>query len=143
MKISNVSVCDIDEIVKYEQLYFDSSLGYDYINNDLNNPYARYIKALEDDKLVGYISINVDTFGEVLNFFVIEGYRNKGIGQMLFDAALTHFRDNKCKSVSLEVKETNMGAIKFYEKNGFKKNHIRYNYYKDHSNAILMIKEME
>ena len=42
-------------------------------------------------------------------------------------------------SISLEVDETNIKAIKLYEKYGFKNKAIRNNYY-GKNNAILMVR---
>ena len=43
--------------------------------------------------------------------------------------------------ISLEVRETNLGARRFYERQGFKSVAIRKNYYSNGDNAILMVKE--
>lgn len=142
MEIKALDLTYIDDIVKYENLYFGSSLGRDYIINDINNnPYSRYLMALDNDKLIGYIGINVDRFGEILNFFVVEEERGKNIGKSLLKEAINQAKLALSESISLEVKETNKAAISLYESFGFYVSHKRKGYYNG-IDALLMIKEL-
>ena len=142
MEIKKLDLSYIDEIINYEKLYFDTTLGADYIINDItNNEYARYFIMLDNDKLVGYIGINVDLYGEILNFFIVDNYRGQGHGIALLNNALLEAKQSGSISISLEVKETNTPAISLYEKLGFKISHKRKGYYNG-IDAIVMIKEM-
>lgn len=142
MKIRPMHPGDIKEIVAYEEEYFDSSLGEEYLRNGLEIPYQNYFVMEEDTKLVGYISTDINEYGEILNFFITFDKRGKGYGYKLLEYALDNFKNKGTKSVSLEVKATNENAIRLYEFFGFKKNHIRKGYYNG-IDAIVMIKEME
>lgn len=142
MEIKKLDLSYIDEIINYEKLYFDTTLGAQYIINDINNnEYARYFIMLDNDKLVGYIGINVDLYGEILNFFIVDNYRGQGHGIALLNCALKEAKQSGSISISLEVKETNTPAISLYEKLGFKISHKRKGYYNG-IDAIVMIKEM-
>jgi ribosomal-protein-alanine N-acetyltransferase len=51
-------------------------------------------------------------------------------------------QNKKIKNLTLEVRETNVPAIKLYEKNGFKEAGIRKDYYeKPKENAVIMWKQ--
>ena len=53
-----------------------------------------------------------------------------------------YVQNKKIKNLTLEVRETNVPAIKLYEKNGFKEAGIRKDYYeKPKENAVIMWKQ--
>ena len=135
-----MGLSDIDEIVKFEEMYFGQTLGLNHFKIELNNPYAYFIVCKENDKTLGYISSTLEEMGEILNFFVVEEYRKKGIGKFILDNVILEAKKRNVKSLYLEVSEKNIGAISLYKKCGFNIVRIRKNYYKD-SNAYVMIKE--
>ena len=51
------------------------------------------------------------------DFIVEEGYRNLGIGQLLFDETLLQAKAKGCKLLRWEVLDWNEGALRFYKKN--------------------------
>lgn len=125
-------------IAKLEQETFSDPLSEEFITNDLkNNPFANYFVAELDGKVIGYIGSWITDNTEILNFCVDINYRNNGIGNELFDAV----NNIHIGMISLEVRETNLGARRFYERQGFKSVAIRKNYYSNGDNAILMVKE--
>jgi len=141
MQINKMEISDIDEIIKYEEQYLGTTLGKDYFLQTIKDEYSYFLVAKENDKIVGYISSTLDTYAEILNFFVVSEFRGKGIGNKLLNCVIQKAQDSKCKSIYLEVNEINENAIALYLKNGFIKDHIRKNYYKDHD-AYAMIKEL-
>ena len=72
------------------------------------------------------ISIENITEYEILLIYVNKEKRNLGHASKL----LINVSSKKLEKIYLEVAENNLGAIKLYEKNGFKKIGIRKNYYK-------------
>ena len=124
-------------IAKLEQETFSDPLSEEFITNDLkNNPFANYFVAEVDNQIVGYIGSWMTDNTEILNFCVSEKYRNKGIGSKLFMI----LEDRHIGVISLEVRESNIGAIRFYEREGFRKVAMRKNYYSNGDDAILMVK---
>lgn len=96
-----------------------------------------------DKSIIGIISYSIIyERGEINYLITLSEYRNQGIGGKLIEYAIQDIKNNKCKSISLEVKEENIEAIKLYLKYGFKIKANRENYYGD-STAHLMIKEIE
>lgn len=75
--------------------------------------------------------------GEVLNLAVSETHRRKGEGSALLAAALEEFRLRGVKSFYLEVRESNTGAIAFYERHGFAKTGLRRGYYQEPDEAAV------
>ena len=76
-----------------------------------------------DDKVAGmalYYMTYSTWKGRMLyleDFVVFQEYRQKGIGQLLFDAVLQEGRDRGCRLVKWQVLDWNTPAVKFYEKN--------------------------
>lgn len=55
------------------------------------------------------------------DIFVLEEYREKGIGQKMFDFCVKESKARKCGRMDLCVLNWNIPAIKFYEKNGLER----------------------
>ena len=73
-----------------------------------------------------------------IEYIVVDSdYRRKGIATKL----LKEIEKNDIKNITLEVRESNLTAINFYKKNGFKIEAIRKNYY-GNENGYLMLKEL-
>jgi [ribosomal protein S18]-alanine N-acetyltransferase len=74
---------------------------------------------------------------EVLNLAVATNHRRKGQGTALLEAALDEFGLRGAKTVYLEVRESNTGAVAFYEKHGFAKTGRRKDYYRSPDEAAV------
>ena len=126
----------IEEITKEEaetllKKYFFEEFG----NGSIDSPFNKTVvyKLYEIMWFINYDLI-YDRI-EINYIYVIEQFRNKGIA-----GELVKYIDKNIKNITLEVKESNIQAINFYLKMGFKKVSLRENYYKN-ENGILMIKE--
>lgn len=56
---------------------------------------------------------------ELTTFFVAPWARGKGLGQLLLDTLERHARERSLCVVSLNVRETQAGAIELFKKNGY------------------------
>ena len=91
-------------------------------------------------KIVGYAFITIIKFEIHLNRIAIDpNYQQKGFGLKLLKKILEE--NSKNKSVFLELKYSNISALKLYRKVGFKKYNIRKNYYSNNNDALLMCLE--
>ena len=129
MIIKNIDINLLSDIFKE---YKDK---YNPIINEFTKIYAYKI----DNKIVSFLIFNImyDKC-EIIDIFVSNSYRRKYIAQSLINEIS---KDYTIDNITLEVSEKNLGAIKLYEKVGFKKVAIRKNYYKD-SDGLLMLKEI-
>lgn len=104
--------------------------------------YTKYSGYVDNDLIVGFLSFDfIYDRAEINYIFVEKDYRQQGIATKLLNYMLD-ICDNECKNITLEVKESNKSAIKFYLKNGFIEVARREKYYQD-EDGILMIKEMK
>ncbi|HEY9221143.1 MAG TPA: GNAT family N-acetyltransferase [Lutibacter sp.] len=109
--------------------YASEAYTFEQIASEVNNPNSQFYLATLNNQTVGYLKIN---FGdaqtelqdpqalELERIYVLNEFQGKKIGQQLFEKTLEMANQAKVKYVWLGVWEENTGAIKFYEKNGFK-----------------------
>ena len=112
----------------------DNFLSYDYLKKEFeNNPFAKFLVLLEENKLIGYLYYS-DIYDriEINQFEVKEEYRTKGNGDLLLKELIKSNKD-----ITLEVRESNVPAISLYKKNKFKEVSKRKNYYNG-EDGILM-----
>ena len=103
-----------------------------------NNPFTKCI-AYFDDTLSGYIEYNAiyDTI-DIVNVFVNEEKRNKGIGTKLLNYLIEHNKDKK--NITLEVNCENSIALKLYKKFGFEIVATRQGYYQGTDGYLMELK---
>ncbi len=80
---------------------------------------------------------------EVLNLVVLEECRRQGEGRALVEELLRRFAESGVSRVFLEVRESNRGAIGFYEGMGFRQSGRREDYYREPAEAALVYEKNE
>ena len=90
----------------------------------VNGPDSKIFKAVVNNKIVGFISCGLlktpsNTYEGVIDIFLQEEYRGKGIGQQLVKQAEAWFKKAGCKVIGLDVYPQNTRAKNFYSKCGF------------------------
>ena len=97
-----------------------------------------FVAVDDQDSVVGYIGcVYAADQADVMNVCVKDEYRRKGIAKTLFDLAAERLKDLNVKTLFLEVRRSNFGAISLYEKLGFLKVGERKNYYQNTEDAII------
>ncbi len=107
---------------------FDELIAFDVKKS--NNSFVNYI-AYQKDQILGYIEYN-DLYEsiDIVNIFVLEEYRNVGIGYKLLKELINIAKKGNKENITLEVSSLNDVAINLYKKVGFKQVAIRKGYYK-------------
>lgn len=122
----------------------------------MNFPKA-FLVAKVDGKIVGYIMCRVETAfkfdtlipkvyksGHIISIAVLKEYRRMGIGESLMKKAMESLKNHyNCSEVYLEVRVSNMPAIKLYEKLNFKIDRIIRGYYRDGEDAYVMSRSLD
>ncbi|MGI8787294.1 MAG: GNAT family N-acetyltransferase [Pyrinomonadaceae bacterium] len=76
---------------------------------------------------------------DILNIGVIRRYRKKGVGGLLLEQSKRVASREKASDVWLEVRESNLDAVEFYQKRGFEKIQKRNKFYSNPTeNAVVM-----
>jgi len=135
---------DIPSIVKIEKKVFKESLGEKFLYQEIQeNPLSMYYVYELNKEIIGYIGFRLDLeFAEMMNFCIAPFHQNEGYGSELLNHALNKVIEHGAKTISLEVRESNVKAQHVYKKLGFKESHKRKAYYKK-EDAIVLIKEVQ
>ena len=113
---------------------FGLSLSSFYYHIKRNNLFV-FIKG---NKIVGYILwLERKKYFRLYSLCVNSNYRGLGIAQQLLEFSFACLAK---EYYSLEVKATNLEAIRLYEKNGFTIQKILVNFYPNNVDGYLMIK---
>ena len=119
-----------------------SSFKYELCNRD-----AILRVAVFDNEIAGYVCVrSILDMTHVLDLAVMPGYRRMGIGSMLIGNALQELRRSNTGAslITLEVRESNIAAVKLYEGFGFKETGRRRGYYqKPREDAVIMELDMK
>ena len=96
------------------------------------------------DGVMGFVLglVTIEDEGRIFSLAVKEKYRRLGIGRSLLEKIMSVLEEKGVKRIRLEVKEDNIIAQTLYERMGFVKKMIIPAYYKDGSDAILMMKRL-
>ena len=134
-----MTINDLDKIANILNSEFDDFWNYNVFKSELENKNSKYIVAKINDKIVGFagIWIAIDE-AHITNIVTKKINRNTGIGKILLKNLINLCISLNLNSITLEVKESNIPAIKLYEKFEFKNLGIRKNYYNNTENAIIM-----
>jgi [ribosomal protein S18]-alanine N-acetyltransferase len=89
------------------------------------------------------VALVVSGEAEILNLAVDPIYRRAGFADALLSQACAELQKLKAESIFLEVRESNLAAIRLYEKHRFLKAGERIQYYREpNEGAVLMIRKL-
>lgn len=145
MSIRLMEATDVPIVAAIEEQLFSSTWAKeDFYHELFNNPFARYY-VLEDDQLIkGYIGLwLMGDQCQITTIGVSCDEQGHGYGSQLIEKAIQKSLELHYKNVNLEVRVSNRKAIALYQKYEFKNVAVRKNYYENHEDAYLMIKELE
>ena len=95
-------------------------------NELIHNPFAKVLVLEEKNEIVGYLYYSdIYDRAEINQIEINLIHRNCGKGKKLME----YFTKTVDKSITLEVREDNIPAIKLYEQFNFEKKAIRKGYY--------------
>ena len=108
--------------------YIEEAYSYEKLSAELNNSDSFFYFAMLDEKVIGYLKINMggsqtelkdNDALEIERIYVLKSFQGKKVGQMLFDKAIQIGKEQNAAFVWLGVWEENKRALQFYTKNGF------------------------
>ena len=139
--IRKMSQNDLDAVNAIEmQAFQDPWTKQDFINELESNPYSCiYVKEINGE-VVAYVDLWIAyENAEIANIAVKKEFLHQGIASELMQYCLQKIQQSKCENFTLEVRVSNMNAIKLYEKFGFQTVSKRKKYYADGEDAYLMV----
>ena len=135
---------DLDDIYELDVQTFampwsKEALSYDILENDS----AFVIVAEYEGEFAGYADIWTVLDEADLNSIAVRvDFRRKGIGDAIMLAMIEMLSTSGVATINLEVRVSNMPAIKLYKKYGFNECGVRPGYYLDNGeDALIMTRE--
>jgi ribosomal-protein-alanine N-acetyltransferase len=103
-----------------------------------------FLVAMADGHPVGFLAavIPSDGIARILMLAVTAAYRSRGIGTLLMDHFLKACGMRGLRRIELEVRISNMRAIKFYERYGFGISHTLPKFYTDGEDGYKMYRNL-
>lgn len=138
---------DLDELMKIQQLVYNGKSPWSK-SAFLSELYAYtlhfYIAIWFEKRMIGFLGMRVATTdGHITNIAVLPEFQNRGIGHLLLQEAQKFAMENKCQTMSLEVRLSNEKAQRLYEKLGFKTRQTLKAYYNEGAeDALDMVKRL-
>ena len=136
-------VTDVDEVLALEQSVYPHPWSRGNFLDSLASGYHSWVLHDENGALAGYFLLMaaVDE-AHLLNVAVAASRQREGLGRYLLDKAAACARGLGLESVLLEVRPSNLRALKVYEKYGYTEIGRRKAYYPAHNgqreDAIVM-----
>lgn len=139
IEISTMMFNDLEQIKKNLQTDFDDFWNFEIFKEELANNNSMYLVLRYENEIVSFggIKIILDE-ADIMNIVTKKDKRNQGFAKFLLNELITIAEEQNCKTITLEVDENNLPAIKLYKDFEFKEVGKRKNYYKNGNTAILM-----
>ena len=140
LTFSNIKESDANELSMLDAECFSIPWSEQSFLNDAKNPIAEYVIARIGEKIVGYAGFwKVLDEAQITNVAVLKKFRRQKIAHKILSELIKLAKQKSIKTLTLEVRESNLAAIKLYSGLNFKKVGTRKNYYKNPTeNAVLM-----
>jgi ribosomal-protein-alanine N-acetyltransferase len=131
---------DLPQVLNIEHLSFSSPWSRSSFLQEFNNPFSRMLVAERDGQVTGYLCYwCVADEVHILNVAVHPNYRRQGIARRLMEKILLEARQERMRTVNLEVRRGNLPAISLYHCLGFHQVGVRRRYYGNGEDALLMV----
>ena len=134
---------DLPHISTIEQACFGSNAWSETsLAWSLEDPLQFWLGYFENNILLGYVSVQcICGVGDITNVAVTPPARGRGIGGQLLLALDGLAREQSLEELTLEVRQSNLTAIRLYTRAGYTQVGKRPNYYENpREGAILMTK---
>jgi [ribosomal protein S18]-alanine N-acetyltransferase len=143
IELRRLAVRDLDAIEQIEKASYPTPWSRSMFAGELAKPSSVCLGAFDGElggALVGYafVSRYVDAW-HVMNIAVAPAHRRRGIAAALLDRLFDITAGDSRRGYTLEVRVSNEGAIKLYERLGFRRRGIRRGYYTDNREDALIM----
>ena len=139
--IRKADLNDADEIYAIEKSVFRHPWSENQIQQELKQEDGKRVYAEIEKKIIGYIMVRLfKNEAQILNIAIDLSFQHRGYGKKLLDYTLRELGNET--DVFLEVRESNLPAIKLYSEFNFEEISVREHYYSDGENAIVMHKKV-
>ena len=128
-RIRQMLVKDLDAVILIEQEVFIFPWTRGNFGDSISSGYHCYVLEM-DSHILGY-GVMTTGLGEahILTLSVASEWQREGWGEKLLQHFIFLAKEHYARSIFLEVRESNLGAAKLYERIGFRQVATRAGYY--------------
>jgi ribosomal-protein-alanine N-acetyltransferase len=139
IQIRRLTYADLPQVISIERRAFPTPWSLAMFVLELSKPGGVCLAAVRDERIVAYcICSRYDVVWHLMNIAVDPGHRREGLATALL-TELVHRVGGEAARVTLEVRESNHGAIDLYERFGFLAAGLRRRYYQDNGEDALIM----
>jgi ribosomal-protein-alanine N-acetyltransferase len=137
--IRRLTYADLPQVIAIERRAFPAPWSLAMFVLELSKPGGICLAASSGGRLAAYmVCSRYDTVWHLMNVAVDPDLRDNGIGTALLSKLLEEVGDPAAR-YTLEVRTSNTGAIRLYERFGFRAAGLRRRYYQDNGeDAVIM-----
>ncbi|MHA1302692.1 MAG: GNAT family N-acetyltransferase [Candidatus Heimdallarchaeaceae archaeon] len=147
--IRQAELADINSIIKINRVCLPENYSFDFFYRIMSEYGFACAVGEEDGEIAGYVLSRIERpfssmiglqniKGHIISIAVLPQYRRKKIGLELMKFVMRRMLEKEIYSIYLEVRKSNIPAIKLYQKLNFKEKKELKHYYRDGESAILM-----
>jgi [ribosomal protein S18]-alanine N-acetyltransferase len=140
LAIRRLSYSDLPAVIAIERRSFSTPWSLAMFVLELSKPSGICLAVLDGERLVAYLVCSrYDDLWHLMNVAVDPARRREGIATDLIEELFDRTRGGR---ITLEVRVSNLSAIRMYERFGFKSAGLRRRYYHDNDeDALIMWRE--
>ncbi len=136
-----MQIDDLDQVMEIEEESFSIPWTANGFFTFLIREDALFLVSEDDNTINGYIGlICAPPEGDITNVAVRSSEINKGIGKALVSEMISRAHEKGVDDIFLEVRVSNVPAIRLYEAYGFENMGIRKNYYERPTEDAFIMK---
>ena len=141
LTILQLDIGFIDEILSLERASFSAPWSYESYAYELKeNALAHYYGVFEGSRMIAFMGFwLLGEEGHISNVAVDSEYRRQGVGEYLMRQVMLYCYAMGGKRMTLEVRQSNSGALALYHKLGFVTAGRRRAYYSDTKEDALIM----
>lgn len=140
MEIVKMNHKHTEVLADLEKLCFSKPWSQKSLDDQVDNPRAYFVTAVENDAILGYGGMHCVAHECYLdNIAVFRHHRNKGVGTAIMSALEDEAILRDSEFMSLEVRASNTRAIELYHKFGFQDEGRRRNFYTEPMEDALIL----
>ncbi len=139
LDIRRLSYADLPQVIAIERRSFPTPWSLAMFVLELSKPSGICLAATRGGELVGYLVCSrYDRVWHLMNVAIDPGERRQGLATALLLELLDRVHDDHAQ-YTLEVRQSNGGAIALYRRFGFRAAGLRRRYYQDNGEDALIM----
>ena len=140
MQIIPMTAAHTAKLAELEELCFSEPWSEKALLEEIDNPAAYFITAVDGDAILGYGGMHT-VLGEsyIDNIAVFPEHRGRGVGRAVTKALIEKAKENDGVFITLEVRTSNTPAITLYTALGFETVGVRKRFYTNPDEDALIM----